>query len=275
MTEIWKTIAILVLAYAALNAFVYFKQASILYYPQLPGRDISATPENIGLQFDEIEFYTSDNIKLHGWFIPHKNPRGTLLFFHGNAGNISHRLDSINIFHQLNLNVFIFDYRGFGQSEGRTTEQGTYRDAEAAWNYLTEVKDINEKQIIIFGRSLGGSIAAWLASQHQPASLIVESGFTSVPAMGKRFYPFLPIQWLTTFEYNTREYVRKASCPVLIAHSADDDIIPFEEGREIYHAANEPKQFFEMRGDHNGGFIASGSDYINALKTFIDSSLTD
>ena len=273
MTDIWKIIFIAILAYAALSAFVYFKQASIIYYPQIPGRELAATPENIGLVFEKVEFYTEDNIKLYGWFIPHQQARGTLLFFHGNAGNISHRLDSIEIFHRLNLNVFIIDYRGYGQSEGKTTERGTYRDAEAAWNYLLTTKNIAAGQIIIFGRSLGAAIAAWLASVHQPAGLIVESGFSSVPAMGKRLYPFLPIRWLAHFNYNTQEYISKVTCPVLIAHSLDDDIIPFEEGREIFKAATEPKRLFEMRGGHNDGFIISGSAYTDELRSFIDAAL--
>jgi fermentation-respiration switch protein FrsA (DUF1100 family) len=273
MTEIWRILLILVLAYAGLSAYVYFKQASIIYYPNIPGRDLTATPENIGLMFEDVEFYTSDNIKLHGWFIPHENPRGTVLFLHGNAGNISHRIDSIDIFHKLNLNVFIIDYRGFGQSQGKTTEQGTYHDAEAAWNYLTESKGINEKQIIIFGRSLGGSIAGWLASRHHPSSLIVESGFTSAPEMGKKLYPFLPVQWLVHFKYNTRKYVSNVSCPVLIAHSTGDEIIPYEEGRAIFEAAPEPKQFLEMRGGHNDGFIISGSTYVEGLRSFINENL--
>ncbi|MCW8853206.1 MAG: alpha/beta hydrolase [Gammaproteobacteria bacterium] len=274
ITDIWKIALVIIIAYAALSALVYFKQASIIYYPELPGRKITATPEKINLSFDDVEFFTEDRIKLHGWFIPHDQARGTLLFFHGNAGNISHRLDSIEIFHRLNLNVFIFDYRGYGQSEGRTTEQGTYRDAEAAWRYLTESRNINPREIIIFGRSLGASIAAWLASQHQPASLIVESGFSSIPAMAKRLYPFLPVGWLAHFKYNTRDYVSRTSCPVLIAHSTDDEIIPFDEGREIYRTAREPRRFYEMRGGHNDGFIISGSDYRNELRSFIQASLT-
>ena len=275
MTDIWKISLIIILAYIALSAFVYFKQASLIYYPQLPGRELGATPESIGLMFEKVEFYTADKIKLYGWFIPHQQAQGTLLFFHGNAGNISHRLDSIDIFHRLNLNVFIIDYRGYGQSEGKTTEHGTYRDAAAAWNYLLTTKNINAGQIIIFGRSLGAAIAAWLASVHPPAGLIVESGFRSVPAMGKRLYPFLPIRWLTHFSYNTQQYVSKLSCPVLIAHSADDDIIPFDEGREIFQSAAEPKHFFEMRGGHNNSFMISGSAYTDALRTFIDASLAD
>ena len=273
MSDLWKIIFLLIFAYAALSVFVYFKQASLIYYPDLAGRNITATPENIGLKFDEVTFYSEDNIKLHGWFIPHQQARGTVLFFHGNAGNISHRLDSIEIFHRLNLNVFIFDYRGYGQSQGKTTERGTYRDAEAAWKYLLSEENINGNQIIIFGRSLGASIAAWLASQQPAAGLIVESGFTSVPAMAKRLYPFLPTHWLTHFSYNTREYISRVSYPVLISHSINDEIIPFEEGREIYQAATEPKRFFEMAGGHNDGFMVSGTGYTRALQSFINSSL--
>jgi len=273
MTDILKIALAIIMLYAIFSAFVYFKQSSLIYYPNLAGRNITATPENIGLKFDDVEFFTEDRIKLHGWFIPHDQARGTLLFFHGNAGNISHRLDSIEIFHQLNLNVFIFDYRGYGQSDGKTTEHGTYRDAEAAWQYLTESRQIKPREIIIFGRSLGASIAAWLASQHQPASLIVESGFSSIPAMAKRLYPYLPVGWLAHFKYDTREYVSRTSCPVLIAHSTDDEIIPFDEGREIYRTANEPRRFYEMRGGHNDGFLISGSDYRDELRSFIQAGL--
>ena len=198
---------------------------------------------------------------------------GTVLFFHGNAGNISHRLDSIVIFHRLGLNVFIIDYRGYGQSEGKITEKGTYRDAEAAWNYLNHTQGISGKQIIIFGRSLGASIAGWLANKHTPAALIIESGFTSVAAMGQRFYPFLPVRWLTRFKYDTKQYVKNVSCPVLVAHSIDDEIIPYEEGREIFQAAPGPKQFLEMQGGHNDGFVVSGAVYVEGIKSFINESL--
>lgn len=273
MHDVLKIIVILLLAYIALNAFVYFKQASIIYYPDLMGRDLTSTPADIGLGYENIEFDTSDRIKLHGWFIPHPDPMGTLLFFHGNAGNISHRLDSIAVFQQLRLNVFIFDYRGYGKSEGRPTEKGTYSDALAAWHFLTETKNFRPEEIIIFGRSLGGSVAAWLASQQTSAGLVVESSFTSVPNMGKQLYPFLPIDWLAHYKYDTQAYVSKTACPVLIAHSPEDDIIPFSEGEKLYASANQPKQFYSMRGDHNNGFIISGDHYIEALASFVDSSL--
>ena len=253
MASIWKLLIIATGVYAALSIYVYYMQSNLIYYPNMPGRDLVATPADIGLDYQDVEFVSEDNIRLHGWFIPNQDADATVLFFHGNAGNISHRLESIDIFNRLGLNVFIIDYRGYGQSEGKITEKGSYRDAEAAWRYLVDTHGIDEQQIIIFGRSLGASIAAWLASKHTPAALIIESAFTSVPAMGQRIYPFLPVRWLTRFRYDTKKYVKNISCPVLVAHSKNDEIIPYDEGREIFDAAPEPKTFLEMQGGHNDG----------------------
>lgn len=273
MASIWKLLLIGVCIYAVMTAFIYFRQSSLIYYPNLPGRTLEVTPGAIGLAYQDVEFLTEDNINLHGWFIPNESAKGTLLFFHGNAGNISHRLESIKLFHKLGLNVFIIDYRGYGQSKGKVSEKGTYRDAKAAWKYLTETRGISTNEIIIFGRSLGASIATWLASKHTPAALIIESGFSSVPSMAKRLYPFLPVRWLAVFRYDTKEYVKDISCPVLVAHSRNDDIIPFAEGLEIFDAAPEAKQFLEMRGGHNDGFMVSGITYIQGLNSFIHENL--
>ena len=273
MPDIWKLLLAGIGVYAAISIYVYYMQSSMIYYPNMPGRDLFATPEDIGLSYQDAEIITDDNIRLHGWFIPVNDAKATMLFFHGNAGNISHRLDSIGIFNRLGLNVFIIDYRGYGQSEGKVTEKGTYRDAEAAWKYLNKIQTISEKPIIIFGRSLGASIAAWLASKHTPAALIVESGFTSVASMGQRFYPFLPVRWLTYIKYDTKQYVKDITCPVLVAHSSSDEIIPYDEGREIFDAAPDPKIFLEMRGGHNDGFLVSGPSYVDGLRSFIDEAL--
>jgi len=273
MTSILKLLTVCVCLYAVLVAFVYFRQSSLIYYPNMPGREIVATPQQKGLKYQDVQFVTEDNIKLHGWFIPYRAAKGTVLFFHGNAGNISHRLESIDFFHRLELNVFIIDYRGYGQSEGKVSEPGTYRDAKAAWDYLTQTRGSSAQRIIIFGRSLGASIATWLASKHTPAALIIESGFSSVPSMAKRIYPFLPITWLATFKYDTKNYVSRVACPVLVAHSRSDDIIPFDEGRAIFDAAPEARQFLEMRGGHNDGFMISGPTYVDGLRSFIHENL--
>ena len=270
MASYWKLLIIGIGVYAALSLYVYSMQSNLIYFPNMPGRDLIATPEDIGLSYQDVEFVTDDDIKLHGWFIPKEFAEKTVLFFHGNAGNISHRLQSIDIFNRLGLNVFIIDYRGYGKSEGKITEKGSYRDAEAAWHYLVNTRGIDEQHIILFGRSLGASIAAWLASKQTPSALIIESGFTSVPSMGQRLYPFLPVRWLAHFKYDTLLYVQSVSCPVLVAHSKDDEIIPYDEGRKIFDATPEPKYFLEMRGGHNDGFTASGTSYIDGLRDFID-----
>lgn len=274
MNTAWKFLILAVCLYAGLTALVYFRQSSLIYYPEAAGRDLVATPEQIGLPFEDVELITGDQVRLHGWFIPSDNPRGTLLFFHGNAGNISHRLDSIAIFNRMNLDVFIIDYRGYGQSEGRVSEAGTYLDAEAAWAYLVETRGIDAGKIIVFGRSLGASIAAWLASRQRPAALILESSFSSVPSMAQRLYPFLPVKWLARFSYDTRQYVSRIACPLLVVHSRNDEIIPYAEGRLVFDAAPTDKQFLDIRGGHNDGFLVTGRAYSDGLSRFID-SLTD
>jgi len=273
MSAVWKFLFLALCLYAGMTALVYFQQSSLIYYPHVAGKKLTVTPQQIGLAFEEVELITADRLRLHGWFIPSDNARATLLFFHGNAGNISHRLDSIAIFNRMGLNVFIFDYRGYGQSQGVVTETGTYRDAKAAWAYLIETRGIDTSKIIIFGRSLGSSIAAWLASQHRPAMLILESSFSSVPSMAQRLYPFLPVKWLATFSYDTRQYVRHIACPLLVVHSKNDDIIPYAEGRLVFDAAPADKQFLDISGGHNDGFLVTGQAYVDGLSTFIDNWL--
>jgi uncharacterized protein len=270
MNTVWKLLILALCVYAGVIALIYFRQSSLIYYPNVAGRNLAATPQQIGLAFEDVELLTEDKLRLHGWFIPSENARGTLLFFHGNAGNISHRLDSIAIFNRMNLDVFIFDYRGYGQSQGRVSETGTYLDAEAAWSYLVETRGIDANKIIVFGRSLGASIAAWLASRHRPAALILESSFSSVPSMARRLYPFLPVEWLAKFSYDTRQYVGRIACPLLVVHSKNDEIIPYAEGRLVFDAAPANKQFLDIRGGHNDGFVVTGRVYSDGLKSFID-----
>mgnify|MGYP001818758159 CR=1 FL=1 len=271
MPGILKLLIIGLGVYAALSIYVYYIQSSLIYYPNMPGRSLAATPEAIGLSYQDIEFVTEDDVKLHGWFIPNDNAEGTVLFFHGNAGNISHRLQSIDIFNRMNLNVFILDYRGYGQSEGKTTEKGTYLDAQAAWDHLVNTQGIRQQEIIIFGRSLGGAVGAWLASQPdvRPAGVIIESCFSSGKDMGKRLYPVLPVRLITRIRYPVKEYVTRIQAPVLVAHSRHDEIIPFDMGQMIFDQAQEPKSFLEMQGDHNAGFWLSRETYVPALDVFL------
>lgn len=265
MLGIWIVITIAGV-YLAFAGFLFIFQSHHIYYPE---RVLSVTPHSIGLQFESVSFETTDGVLLSGWFVPSESARGVILFCHGNAGNISHRLDSIQIFHQLGLDVFIFDYRGYGQSEGKPTEQGTYKDAEAAWRYLIEERQVNPNEVIIFGRSLGGAVASWLAQSHTPGGLILESTFTSLPDIAAGLYPYLPVRLLLRFEYNTAEYLGGVDCPVLIVHSRDDEIMPFNHGQQLLESAKEPKKFLEITGTHNNGFITSGKRYEDGLNTFI------
>ena len=265
MLGIWIVI-IIAGACIILIGFLFIFQSHYIYYPE---RVLSADPGRIGLYFESVSFETKDRVKLSGWFVPSESTRGVILFCHGNAGNISHRLESIQIFHRLGLDVFIFDYRGYGQSEGKPTEQGTYKDAEAAWQYLLEERQVAPNEIIVFGRSLGGAVASWLAQSRTPGALILESTFTSLPDIAATVYPYLPVRQLLRFEYNTAEYLGRLNCPVLIVHSRDDEVMSFSQGWRLFEMAKEPKKFLEITGTHNDGFLTSGKRYEEGLNAFI------
>jgi fermentation-respiration switch protein FrsA (DUF1100 family) len=275
MANIIWSIAILAAGiYGTLCAFLFLMQGKLLYYPNIPSRELTARPVDAGLDYESVSITASDGVSIHGWFVTAQPEKGTLLFFHGNAGNISHRLDSIKIFHDLGLSTFIIDYRGYGQSQGTISEQGTYLDAEAAWNYLTQKRNIPEQQIIVFGRSLGAAIAAHIALKHEPGGLILESAFTSVPDMAARLYPFFPVRLLSRFHYNTKKMLRSVSSPVLIVHSPDDEIIPFENGLQLYESARDPKVMLRIHGGHNDGFLVSGSTYSDGIKKFFEENFS-
>jgi len=273
MNGLTSVVSVFAIGYAVLAAALFFYQPNLLYFPDMPTRQIQATPGVIGLDFDSVTLTTSDNEQLDAWFVPADPARGTLLFCHGNAGNNSHRLDSIRQFHELGLSVLIFDYRGYGQSTGKPTEKGTYRDADAAWQYLVEQRGIPPEHIILFGRSLGASIAAELATRQVAAGVILESAFTSVPDVAAKFYPWLPVRWMSRYQYNTRKQLADIHSPVLIVHSRDDEIISYDNGEDLFEAASKPKQFLELRGGHNDGFLVSGKDYIQGLDAFLGNVL--
>lgn len=261
-------IVLLALSYAALVALLWFKQESMLFLPGIPSRQLDATPADIGLDYEQLRLTTADGEQLDAWFVPADPERAVLLFFHGNAGNISHRLDSLRIFHELGLSVLIFDYRGYGRSTGRPSEQGTYADARAAWHYLAEQRGVPAERIVLFGRSLGGAVAIRLATEHEPAGLIVESTFRSVPALAAEIYGFLPVRTLARLEFPAERLIGSVRAPVLVVHSTEDEIIPFSHG-EALHAAAPAGDLLALRGDHNTGFMLSSDRYIEGLETFL------
>jgi uncharacterized protein len=258
-----------VLLYGLVVAFIWFKQESMVFLPGIPSRQLVATPAEIGLGYEAPRIATADGEELDAWFLPAQDERAVLLFFHGNAGNISHRLDSLRIFNGLGLSVLILDYRGYGQSTGRPTEQGTYEDARAAWRHLVEERAVPAERIVLFGRSLGGAVATWLAVEHRPRGLIVESAFRSVPDLGAELYWFLPVRRLARLEYPVERLIGAVAAPVLIVHSREDEIIPFRHGEALYRAATAPKQMLELQGDHNTGFLRDRQAYIEGIDAFL------
>jgi fermentation-respiration switch protein FrsA (DUF1100 family) len=269
MAVVLRILFLFLLCYLAVLLLVFLLQKKMVYHPF---KGMRSTPWDIGLPYREVSIETSDGLRLCGWLVGEDKNRDVILHFHGNAGNISHRLDSFFIFDRLGLNTFIFDYRGYGRSQGVPSEKGTYLDAEAAWKYLIKTEQIPSERIILFGRSLGGAVAAWLATKVKARALILESTFTSVPDLGADLYPFLPIRLLARYQYNTRSFLPGVNKPVLIIHSPQDEMIPFSHGKALYEAAREPKQFLKISGSHNEGFFNSKEIYMDGLKKFLSES---
>ncbi len=226
-----------------------------------------------GLPLEDVWFQASDGVRLFGWHVPapdRKRDSPVLLWCHGNAGNMVHRLDNLAYLHRLGLAVFLFDYRGYGRSKGRPTEEGLYRDALAAYGYLTEQRKVSPDRLVIFGRSLGAAVAGAVASQRPAAGLILESSFPSVEAMARGHYFGLPLHWLLGARYDLLARLRDIRIPLLVIHGDKDEIVPIKLGREVYEVAHGPKSFYLVRGaDHNALYWIGGRPYFQRLKEFI------
>ncbi|HKJ17070.1 MAG TPA: alpha/beta hydrolase [Xanthomonadales bacterium] len=274
MKALTSLLMIASVTYLLLCVVIYFYQGRMVFLAHMPGRELTASPENIGLAYENVTIDTKDGEQIHGWYIPSDQSKGTVLFFHGNAGNISHRLDSISVFNRLGLDVLIVDYRGYGQSTGKPGERGLYLDGEAAWLYLTDQRGIDPGRIIVFGRSMGGVVGASVAANRSPAGLIIESSFTSGVDMARRLYRFLPAKLITRLEFPLIDFVQDVSVPTLVIHSRDDEIVPFDMGEQIFEAIeHQDKTFLEIWGGHNTGFYLSEAVYVPALVTFVEKSL--
>lgn len=249
---------------------LWWLQPKMIFFPY---ERLQATPIDWGLDYEEVELTTEDGISLHGWRVKPPKARATaprtLLFFHGNAGNLSHRGDSIRIFTELGLEVLIIDYRGYGRSQGSPSEQGLYRDATAAWQWLTQVRGTPPEEIVLFGRSLGGAVAAWLAARTTPAAVIIESSFDRMQSLAEVHYPLLSRLIPLRVAFPAVEEIADVHSPLLVLHSPDDTIVPIRLGRLLYDAAPGPKRFVGLRGGHNEGFLHSQPQYQNALAAFL------
>ncbi len=224
---------------------------SLIYYP---ARALDATGAQLGRPFEDVLLKASDGVELNGWFFPAdtNSPRARMvvLVCHGNAGNISHRLGLCQALLTTGINVFLFDYRGYGRSQGRPSEEGTYRDAQAAYQWL-RAKSFAGTNILAFGESLGGAVATELARREPLGGLILQSSFSSLKDLGAELYPWLPVRWLSTVEYDTCGKLPGINVPVLVMHSRSDELVGFHHGQKLFRAANQPKLLWELEGGHN------------------------
>lgn len=258
---------------ALLWAYLRYFEWRNLYYPS---SRIDFDPASMALPYEDVWFMSEDGHRLHGWWIPHENARGTVLHCHGNAGNIGDRIWIAADLHRLGVNVFLFDYRGYGKSRGLPTEKGTYEDARAAYEVVRAAHDdAEEPPVVVYGQSLGGAVAVQLACDKPVRGLIVESTFSSTVDMGKALYPWLPVALLATYRYDSVAKVPTLRMPKLFAHSRTDDLIPFEFGTRLFEAAAEPKQFVELTGGHNDACWATSTSYWAAVEAFLARTLPD
>ena len=257
------------LGYGAITLLVYLFQARLLYFPEI-ARDITTTPRATELPFEDVWLDHASGARVHGWYVPRPQAKGVALLMHGNAGSIGGRLDWLRMFYDLGYASLIVDYRGYGRSGGSPSEAGTYEDARAAWDHLVLARGWRAQDIVVVGESLGGPIAAHLAAAVTPRALFLHSTFTSVPDLAAQIYWFLPVRWISRFRYDTRASLDAVTVPILIAHSPDDEIVPYTHGRALYDHAKPPKRFVELQGGHNAAFVFARREWTDALARFLD-----
>lgn len=260
----------LLAGYVLLLALLWWGQSGLVFHPDMPGREVRSTPADAGLEFESLRIRTGDGETLAGWFVPGPETGApVVLFLHGNAGNIGHRIETLEILHAAGAATLIIDYRGFGESTGSPSEKGTHRDARAAWDWLVEERGIEPGRIVIFGRSLGSAVGARLAAETRPAALILEAAFTSIVELGGHHYPWAPVRWLSRFRYDTESQLGKVECPTLIAHAREDEIVPFEHAERLAAIRPPVVELLELDGGHNDAMFASYQRYTETLRRFI------
>jgi uncharacterized protein len=255
---------------AAIIGFVmtpHWLEHLFIYYPT---KQLEETPRDCGLAYQDLAIVTEDRVKLHGWFVPCDEARSTLLIFHGNGGNIGHRVQWIEMLHRLNVNVMTIDYRGYGKSEGDPFEDGLYRDARAAYQWWVEERKPRGERLIVVGESLGGAIAVNLAARVSPAGLIVQSTFTSARDMAKSMFPLGLLFPLIRVRFDSEKEIAQIHCPKLVIHGTSDEVVPFRLGKKLYEAAPPPKSFYVVpEAGHNDLLWAAGAEYSRRLQSFL------
>ncbi len=271
MKKILRFTALLFLLFAGYYVYriadLYFYQEKYVYHPE---KIWKATPASEGLPYENLTLRSSDGVRLSAWYIASQVSKGSVIVLHGNARNMSSDLDAVKMFHGLGFNVLIVDYRGYGKSEGSPDEQGTYRDAQAAWDWLVRSKQESPDRIVICGRSLGAAIAVELALKSAPRALILEAAFTSLPDAAQDLYPYFPVKFLSRYRYDTLGKLKRIRCPILIVHSRDDELIPFRHAQRLYAVVSGKKDFIELGGPHKGGYQPTLGKYQQGVKQFLE-----
>lgn len=240
-------------------------QRRFLYFPD---RQFLAAPAEYGFAHEEVDLEAEDGVKLHAWWLPVHGARRTALFLHGNAGNVSYWLEAAAAFREVGWNTLLLDYRGYGRSQGRPGENGTYLDARAAWMHLVRERGIDPFDVVVVGRSLGGGVATWLAENHPAAGLVLEATFTSIADVVAAAVPLPGIRSFVRLGYPSLSRMPRLDLPLLVVHGRGDDLVPIEHGRALFDAAPGPKRFVELRGGHNDAFTLSRGAYVAALAEF-------
>jgi hypothetical protein len=261
--------AVVAAAVAALLGLAFFRQESLIFFPD---RHVRFTPADLGMAFEDVRLETSDGVTLAAWWVPAPQGRGALIFSHGNAGNMGDRVGKLRLFHDLGLSVLAFDYRGYGASQGKPSEDGTAHDMDAAVAHVRDSRGVPLDRTVFYGESLGGAVVIEAATRFPPAALVAESTFTSARAMARRHYPFVPPA-LVRVGYDSLSRVRRLACPTLFLHGPADTIVPFEMGEALFRAAPEPKRFATLVGDHNSGGILESPEACRKLAEFLDAVL--
>ncbi len=263
-----RVLPLLVGGLLLLPMFRWFEHHQVYH----PYRTMEATGGELGRPFEDVWFAAADGVRLNGWFYAAApdSPRRdyVILLCHGNAGNISHRLAHARLLLDTGCSLFLFDYRGYGRSEGRPSETGTYQDAEAAGDWL-EQRGLPRGRILLVGESLGGGVASEIAHRKPVGGLVLLSSFTSVPDLGADLFPWLPVRWLSRIRYDTRSKLPEIRVPVLILHSRADRLVGFHHAEANLAAANPPKELVELEGDHNDFLEVSEGTYREALGRFL------
>ena len=247
---ILRLVALILIGYAVAVILLMFFEESLVFFPS-PYPQGNWSPR--GLRIEDAEFTAADGTRLHGWYLPRDDSRGAVLFCHGNAGNITHREEILRRLHHVTkVSVLIFDYRGYGRSQGKPSEAGVLADARAARDWLARRENLPPERLILMGESLGGAVAVHLAAEGPARGLILESTFTSLPDVAAHHFPWVPVRLLMRTRLDALSKIKDYRGPLLQCHGDQDTIVPYELGRRLFEAANEPKQFITFAGgDHN------------------------